>query len=251
MTQHYVYLFHTKEFVDSKEPVYKIGKSTLPNIERIRQYEDDESFHFEIPCNNCHDLEKKIIALFNINYELHYGREYFKGNRHRMVKDICRFILEEDEPVILFEEIAQYWFDEVVVNDDEIVENNVVVENDDVDVPSSTIIDATTRTPYFCTPCGYPCRSRSNLTKHNLSKKHKNKIENPDAIIDGDFKCLNCPKTYKGIQGLWYHKKVCKAIPVPVAIPDAVQQEPDLCEEINNLKVIIIEMIKRQQPATI
>jgi hypothetical protein len=167
-----------------------------------------------------------------------------------MVKDICRFILEEDEPVILFEEIAQYWFDEVVVNDDEIVENNVVVENDDVDVPSSTIIDATTRTPYFCAPCGYPCRSRSNLAKHNLSKKHKNKIENPDAIIDGDFKCLNCPKTYKGNTGLWAHKKVCKAIPVPVAIPDAVQQEPDLCEEINNLKVMLIEMIKRQQPAT-
>ena len=107
MTQQYVYLFHTKEFADSKEPVYKIGKSTQPNFKRFNQYEG-ALFHFQMSCHNCHDMEKKMIALFTEKYELHCGREYFKGNRRRMVKDICRFILEEDEPEILFEEVAQY-----------------------------------------------------------------------------------------------------------------------------------------------
>jgi T5orf172 domain len=97
MSQHYVYLFHTQKFVDSKEPVYKIGKTTQPNFERFNQYDDGALFHFQMSCRNCHVLERKMIALFKKKYELHCGLEYFKGNRFEMIKDICRFILEEDE----------------------------------------------------------------------------------------------------------------------------------------------------------
>jgi hypothetical protein len=107
----------------------------------------------------------------------------------------------------------------------------------------------TTKT-HCCPPCGYLCNSKSNLAKHFSSKKHKDKIENPDAVIVGGFKCPNCVKIYKGYQGLWSHKKVCKATAVPVPDPVAVP-ETDLREEINNLKVMIIEMAKNQQPTTI
>jgi hypothetical protein len=103
---------------------------------------------------------------------------------------------------------------------------------------------------HCCIPCGYLCNSKSNLSKHHSSKKHKEKIQNPDAVIVGGFNCPNCPKTYKGYQGLWSHKKVCKAIPVPETIPVPVP-ETDLREEINNLKVMIIEMAKNQHPTTI
>jgi Meiotically up-regulated gene 113 len=112
MSEHYVYLFHTKEFVDAKEPVYKIGKSTQSNFKRFNQYNEGTIFHFQMSCHNCHDLEKKIIALFKINYELHYGREYFKGNYHCMVQDICRIIIDEKEEEKI-EEVAQYWFEVV------------------------------------------------------------------------------------------------------------------------------------------
>jgi hypothetical protein len=104
---------------------------------------------------------------------------------------------------------------------------------------------------HCCTPCGYLCSSKSNLTKHQNSKKHKDKIENPDAVIVGRFKCPNCVKTYKGNTGLWAHKKVCKATAVPVAIPETPPPEIDLREEINNLKGMIIELAKNQQPTTI
>jgi hypothetical protein len=77
MTEHYVYLFHTKEFVDLKEPVYKIGKTTKPDLERFHQYDEGTRFYYQTSCHNCHDIEKKIIALFKKNYELHCGREYF------------------------------------------------------------------------------------------------------------------------------------------------------------------------------
>ena len=251
MTEHYVYLFHTKEFVDSKEPVYKIGKSTKPNFERFQQYAEGTRFHFQMSCHNCHDLENKIIALFKTKYELHCGREYFKGNYHCMVQDICRIIIDEKEDV-KFEEVVQYWFEDVekenVVDDkddDKVVKNEAndedVNDEDDEDEVLCSIVCTTAR--YFCPPCGYPARSKSNLAKHYLSKKHKDKIENPDAVIEGAFKCPNCIKTYKGYQGLWSHKKVCKANPTAVAITP----EADLLTKIDNLERIIMDIARNQQ----
>jgi hypothetical protein len=104
---------------------------------------------------------------------------------------------------------------------------------------------------HCCVPCGYLCCSRSNLVKHFSSKKHVNKIQNPDAVIVGKFKCPNCVKTYKGNTGLWAHKKKCKA-PEPVieTVPNIIP-ETDLHAKIDNLERIIVEMAKNQQPTTI
>ena len=102
---------------------------------------------------------------------------------------------------------------------------------------------------HCCTPCGFLCNSKSNLTKHQTSKKHKDKMENPDAVIVGGFKCPNCPKTYKGNTGLWAHKKVCKATVVAVTVP-----ETDLHAKIDNLERVIDQLtvlVKNQQPTTI
>ena len=102
---------------------------------------------------------------------------------------------------------------------------------------------------HCCIPCGYLCSSRSNLVKHFSTKKHIKKIQNPDAVIVGGFKCPNCDKMYKSNPGLWAHKKKCKLIAVAVAV--AVPPETDLRAEIKNLKVMIIEMAKNLQPITI
>ena len=102
---------------------------------------------------------------------------------------------------------------------------------------------------HCCSPCGYLCNSRSNLTKHYKSKKHINKIENPDAVIVGGFKCPKCAKIYKSNTGLWSHKKVCTA-PEPVIPTVAViAAEIDLHAKIDNLERIILGMANNQQPA--
>jgi hypothetical protein len=97
---------------------------------------------------------------------------------------------------------------------------------------------------HYCAPCGYPCNSRSNLTKHFKSKKHKDKIENPNAVIEGGFKCLKCAKIYRSNPGLWAHKKVCTA-PEPI-IPTVAEVaiETDLRTKIDNLERIMMEMAK-------
>ena len=106
---------------------------------------------------------------------------------------------------------------------------------------------------HLCIPCGYSCCKKSHLVKHFSSKKHMDKIQNPDAVIVGRLKCPNCDKMYKSKQGLWSHKKICKAIAVAVAVAVAVQVPPeiDLHAEIVNLKGMIIEMANNLQPTSI
>ena len=100
--------------------------------------------------------------------------------------------------------------------------------------------------PFCCIPCSYFCSRKSNLLKHQATKKHLDKIQNTVVVEDGEYKCKNCVKTYKSNQGLWAHNKKCKPVVVAAAVP-----ETDLREEINNLKVMIIELAKNQQPTTI
>ena len=102
--------------------------------------------------------------------------------------------------------------------------------------------------PFCCIPCGYFCNRKSNLTKHHATKRHVDKIQNTDVIVEGEFKCKHCVKSYKSYQGLWSHKKICRE-PEPVIATEPL--ETDLHAEIVCLKGMIMEMAKNQQPTTI
>lgn len=99
MSYQYVYLIQTREFVNSKEPIYKIGKTTKINFTRFLQYPKDSVQIFQSSCYDCDVLEKNIIKRFHAKY--HHckliGREYFKGNVRHMVNDICQLILLEKQ----------------------------------------------------------------------------------------------------------------------------------------------------------
>ena len=66
-----------------------------------------------------------------------------------------------------------------------------------------TMSNSNSTKTHCCPPCGYLCNTRSNLTKHYKSMKHIERIKNPDAVVEGEYKCKNCIKTYKSNQGLW------------------------------------------------
>ena len=124
--------------------------------------------------------------------------------------------------------------------------SNIIVEDDeeeDVDEEEKEKM-LNCKTKHYCTPCGYPCNSRSNFTKHSKTAKHIERIKNPDAVVEGEYKCKNCVKTYKSHQGLWVHKKICKAPEVaPITTPDAAP-DVDLHAKIDNLERIMMEMAK-------
>jgi hypothetical protein len=90
----YVYLLQTREFLNSKEPVYKIGRSKQDNYARFSQYGLGSVLLFQSSCHDSVKLEKEIIDLFNDKYERIkiLGNEWFRGDADEMKADFCDII---------------------------------------------------------------------------------------------------------------------------------------------------------------
>ena len=275
MTQ-YIYLLQTREFVNSKEPIYKIGKTTKLNFTRFNQYPQGSVLLFQSSCFDCNKLEREIIQLFKSKYKVRrsIGRESFEGNSHEMIKDFCDFIKNEKnvvgEEVVEEKIVEEKIVDEIVgdkveegvgdiVNDivNDIVEEtekdsavliNTITIREEQDIQKTKNdtnreikhdnINGVDKT-FCCLPCGYFCNYKCNLTKHKATKRHIDKIENPDVVEIGEYKCKNCVKTYKSHQGLWVHKKKCKARQTTSIV---TTPEVYLHAKIDNLKKIMVEM---------
>jgi hypothetical protein len=90
----YVYLLQTREFLNSKEPVYKIGRSKQDNYSRFSQYDLGSVLLFQSSCSDNIKLEREIIDLFSKKYE-HIkivGKEWFRGDVDEMRVDFCDII---------------------------------------------------------------------------------------------------------------------------------------------------------------
>ena len=119
----YIYLIQTREFVNSKEPIYKIGKSKQMNYTRFTQYPNGSIQLFRSTCNNCDILEQKIIKIFCSKYEnqKEIGKEYFKGDVCLMINNLCHMISNEIINVPVKSFVKDIIFD--------IIENIIAIEN--------------------------------------------------------------------------------------------------------------------------
>lgn len=98
---HYIYLLREREFIKTDENIYKIGKTTAPNLTRLSQYPNGSVLMFQMYCTNCHKIEKLLIHKFRAKYihKSDIGHEYFQGNPNDMIADIYQEIREFDFPV--------------------------------------------------------------------------------------------------------------------------------------------------------
>ena len=98
----YIYLLQKREFIKTKENIYKIGKTKQENLKRIRNYDNGSILICQFKCNDSDKLEKKLITLFREKYELQkdIGNEYFKGNYIDMRDDIYNYIKASNEDII-------------------------------------------------------------------------------------------------------------------------------------------------------
>jgi len=107
---------------------------------------------------------------------------------------------------------------------------------------------------YGCTICKFFTNTNSTIKRHYLSKKHIFLVE-PKPIIEIDpnceFQCKICNKKYKSNSGLWKHNQTCKLVEVSNNIieEEVAQTIPQLSNEIKELKSIIIDLVKNQQPS--
>ena len=75
----FIYLLQQREFINTKEPIYKIGKTKQERLKRIKSYPKGSELLFYIVCNNCDEIEKTIINKFKGHFihKKELGNEYF------------------------------------------------------------------------------------------------------------------------------------------------------------------------------
>jgi transposase-like protein len=171
-----------------------------------------------------------------------------------MVKDICRLILEEEEPEV-FEEVVQYWFEEAVVND-EIGKADKITEYDVEGVvpspPSNLNSTITTATPtvtttrkqqYRCEICDYNTDRNAHYLKHLTSNKHFLNSHPIEFDPNCKYQCKNCNKKYRGQSGLWQHSQVCIPVTLSLVIEPTIVEESVSNDSIN-LETVMNELKK-------
>lgn len=99
MMSQYIYLLQEREFIKTKEHVYKVGMTKKENHERFNQYPKGSVLLFQMICDNCKNIENQVIKLFKQNFKLRkdIGNEYFEGEYKNMIDIIYSTIKNEKE----------------------------------------------------------------------------------------------------------------------------------------------------------
>ena len=97
----FIYLIKEREFIKTKEHIYKIGKTKQENLQRIKSYPNGSILLLYIITNDCDKKEKLIIQKFKEHFihKKDIGNEYFMGDYNHMI-NIILSIISNDSPLI-------------------------------------------------------------------------------------------------------------------------------------------------------
>lgn len=93
-----IYLIHVREFVRNDENIFKIGRSeNLSN--RAKSYPKGSYIILQIECSDIVNTESELLKIFKEKFvqKAEIGREYFKGNKLKMVRIITEYINDHNE----------------------------------------------------------------------------------------------------------------------------------------------------------
>jgi uncharacterized C2H2 Zn-finger protein len=103
MNTQYIYLLQEREFIKTKESIYKIGKTKQENNKRFNNYPNGSILLLQIICIDCDKCENLVMKLFKSKY-IHckeIGNEYFKGDYKEMINDIYNIIYNENNDIYI------------------------------------------------------------------------------------------------------------------------------------------------------
>lgn len=88
-----LYLLRKAHFVNSNEPIYKIGRSSYL-YGRMQQYDNGTIVYLMIECNNSEARERELINIFKNKFKFikYHGNESFEGDIHIMKQTIIEHI---------------------------------------------------------------------------------------------------------------------------------------------------------------
>lgn len=97
MMSQYVYLLQEREFIRTKENVYKVGMTKKENYKRFNQYPKGSVLLFQMICDNCRKMEKLVLKKFKETFKQRkdIGNEYFEGEYKSMIDIIYLAIKDE------------------------------------------------------------------------------------------------------------------------------------------------------------
>ena len=90
----YIYLLQEREFIKTKENIYKLGKSRQENTARVKQYPKGSKLIIQLQCKNCDNTETALIKIFKESFKQRtdIGTEYFEGDKYEMCNIIYNYI---------------------------------------------------------------------------------------------------------------------------------------------------------------
>jgi hypothetical protein len=90
----YIYLLQEREFIKTKENIYKLGKTKQENLKRIKNYSNGTVLVIQLECENCDIIEKNLIIIFKESFKQRtdIGTEYFEGDKDKMHEIIYNHI---------------------------------------------------------------------------------------------------------------------------------------------------------------
>jgi hypothetical protein len=99
----FIYLIKEREFIKTKEPIYKIGKTKQENLQRIKSYPNGSILLLYIITNDCDKKEKEIIQKLKEHFihKKDIGNEYFMGDYNYMINIILSIISISNESSLI------------------------------------------------------------------------------------------------------------------------------------------------------
>ena len=133
---HYIYLLQTREFINSKQSIYKVGRTKKEHLKRFEQYPKGSMLLLQIKCIDCKIIENIILKLFRENFEQKkdIGKEYFQGNYKSMIDIIYNIVKNESDNHIseIQDESDKNTIDPQDKSDKNAIESQVESDNDPI-----------------------------------------------------------------------------------------------------------------------
>ena len=99
-TLNYVYLIQEREFIKTRESIYRIG--TTRKLGKFSRYPKGSILMFQIYCGG-KNIESKILKIFRQKFTCRrdIGTDYFQGNYSYMIDIIYSIVKQEHVPQII------------------------------------------------------------------------------------------------------------------------------------------------------
>jgi len=224
----YIYLLQEREFIKTKENIYKLGKTKQENLKRIQNYPNGTKLIIQLECENCDINEKNLIIIFKQKFmqRIDIGTEYFEGDKYEMISIIYNVvmdynkIIETDNKIVETDNKIVETDNKIVETDNKIIESdNKIVETDNKIVKTDNKIVKTDnkivktdnkifKTDILCHICNFTTKNKNEFEKHVRSKQHIDNLENKKNNID-DNTCSKCFKSFSTKGNMNVHELRC------------------------------------------